>query len=135
MGKDSDARAAQPPRPTLSRRRAASASASRVAWQPVSRATRDAEPRAGARGAQRHGDEPHGAETAQHGRGRAQEPRGPGRDLVTPGSGNPRAGLFPPEVCSPGGLSFPNESWRWPTAGGEERALEVVRETEERGGC
>lgn len=32
---------------------------------------------------------PHGAETAQRRLGRAHEPRGPGRDLVTPGSGNP----------------------------------------------
>lgn len=59
-----------------------SASASRVARQPVSQATRDAEPRTRTHRA-RQDPRLHGAETNQHGSGGAPEPGGPRRDLVT----------------------------------------------------
>lgn len=78
---------------------------------------------------------PHGAETAQRRRGRAHEPRGPGRDLVTPGSGNPVGWAAPPEVCAPGGRRVPARPLKVWTSGHEERALEAVGGHGERGQC
>lgn len=73
-------------------RRAASASC--VAWQLVSQATLDADPRASARGASPD-PRPHGSETDQHRGGGTHELRDPGQDLVAPG------------IPYPGGLGRP----------------------------
>lgn len=80
-----------------------------VARQPVSPATRDAEQALGGRPGLRR-PEPDGPETSQHGRCPAHEPRGAGRDLVTPSIRAPVGRRVPPQVHTPGGLSVPSKS-------------------------